>query len=108
MSDGVCKSASRLDARMLEQRLAHKMWRAVLCLAEAEVDAGFTKVDGQQLRVTVGKVHQARLAKWLGRVDVRVRGTITDGATGRTGSDAGNSQQSQEFPPVHRYPFAVT
>ena len=70
MSDGVCKSASRLDARMLEQRLAHEMGRAVACLAEAEVDAGFTKVNRQQLRMTVGKVQQAHLAERFGRVDV--------------------------------------
>ncbi len=108
MRDGMCKPAARLDARMLEQRLADEVRRPVPRIAEAHVDAGLAIVDRQQLGVTIGKMQQARLAECFGCVDVCLRRAAAGRAAGRTGCDAGDRQQPQEFSPVHCSPFAVT
>ena len=51
------------QARGLEQVLTHQMRQLPAHAAHAQVDAGFAKVDGQQLRMAVGHVQKRHLTK---------------------------------------------
>ena len=58
---GLCRAGAQ--ARRLEQVLTHQMRQLAAHAAHAQVDAGFAKVDGQQLRVAVGHVQKRHLPK---------------------------------------------
>ncbi|NDA55793.1 MAG: hypothetical protein EBX61_05720 [Betaproteobacteria bacterium] len=51
------------DAVVLEKSIAHQVRGLASSVCYAKVDAWFSKVNRQQLRVAVGKVHQADIAK---------------------------------------------
>ena len=61
--------AVRLDPEAVEKGASDQMWRFALHRADPEVDAGLAKIHRQQLRMGIGHVQDARVAKTRKIVD---------------------------------------
>ena len=51
------------NAKVLEQRLADQVRRAVRSFADTEIDARLAKMQGQQLRVAIGEMEERYVAE---------------------------------------------
>jgi len=96
------------DAEVPEQMLADQVRHAARGLADAEVDAGLAEIDGQQLGVAVGHVHERHVAE--GREVVEAGGRIAGQhllAIEREAGGGSGGQYLQEFPAGHRHGISL-
>ena len=56
---------SRLNVECFQQRFAHKVWRLAKCFGHPQIHIGLAEVNGYQLRMAIGHVQQAGIAKWF-------------------------------------------
>ena len=63
--EGIGVGALRLDAEPVEKGAADEMRRPSSHRSDAEIDARFTKISGQKLRMRVGDMQNARIAEAL-------------------------------------------
>ncbi len=64
-------AGARLDSVVGEEFVADQVWRLATHVADTEVDVGLAEIDRQQLRVTVGVVHQRDIAEGRNLVGFR-------------------------------------
>ena len=81
IGEGMRLEAPRLDAKVLEEVISNQVRRLTEHAADPEVDARLTKMDGQQLSVTVSHMQQADITE-LRHVVQRGRGHLCAGKAG--------------------------
>jgi hypothetical protein len=102
VGEGVGVDAARLDVVGLEEMLADQVGHLADGVADAQVDVGLAEIDGLQLGMAVGHVHERHVAEG-GQVVIvggRVAGQGLAAIQGEAGG-AGGGEDLEEFAAVH-------
>ena len=84
------------DPESIEKGAADQMRRPPLHRAEPEIDAGFTKIPRQELRMRVGHMQDARIAEALEVVDAGIVGAARD--TRQRAGERGRACEFEKIP----------
>jgi len=118
IGEGIGLGRVGLDTVVLEEGLAHDVRWPAAGLAKAEVDARLAEVDGQELGMAVGHVHQGHVAELRDRIGILPIGLGGGGdpagaaglgvATGQHAGGGGHAHDLDEFTAADRHSLLLT
>jgi hypothetical protein len=68
IGEGICEARVGADPEVLEHRPADQVRRLAQAVVHAEIDIGLAEISRQQLRVTIGEMHQRHVVAKLAQV----------------------------------------